>query len=290
VGAELESLLDQPDVRTARAFLEQLYHPHPYSRALHGDPASLACLDAAGCAEHHRRSLTWGGCAVVTGQVDEARVGRRLEELFGHLDQAAGELPPVPPPLGLPEVHREVLLPGSEQAHLYAGHTTVPRNHPSMPALDLLGVVLGAGAGLSGRLPERIREREGLAYTVDCATASGAGIDPGRLVVYAGTSPKTAAQAEKAVREELRRLVDEGVEKEELEEARSYLIGRDPFRRETARQWADLLAEAELYGLPTDRPGWQVERLRALRHRDVEEVARCFLRPDDVRVTLGVPG
>ncbi len=143
---------------------------------------------------------------------------------------------------------------------------------------------------MSGRLPERIREREGLAYACDVQVATGAGLEPGRLVAYAGTSPATVEQAERAMREELVRLVDDGIEQAELEDARAYLIGRDPFRRETARQWAGLLAESELYGLPTDRPEWVIETLEALTLADVEAAARRWIRLDEIKVTVGLPG
>lgn len=288
-AAELESLLDQPEARALRAFVEQLYQPHPYSRALQGDATSLARLTVADCAAYHGRAVGWGGCVVVTGEIDEDAVARRIEELFGHLD-AAAPLPPVAPPSGAAAARREVAVEDTDQAHLYVGHLTVPRAHPQLPALDVAAVVLGAGAGMSGRLPLRIREREGLAYSVDVATVAGAGLDPGRLVAYVGTSPDTVEQAERAVREELHLLVTGGVAKAEFEEARSYLIGRDPFRRETARQWADRLAEAELYGLPSDRPEWVVERLRALTRRDVENAIRAWIRPDELKVTVGLPG
>ena len=60
-------------------------------------------------------------------------------------------------------------------------------------------------------------------------------------------------------------------------------------RRETARQWADILAEAEFYGLEIDRPEWVVEKLRALRRRDAEEAARRWIHPDELKVTVGRP-
>ncbi|MEE8524257.1 MAG: pitrilysin family protein [Thermoanaerobaculia bacterium] len=291
-AAELESLLDRPEVRTARGFLDQLYHPHPYCRPIQGDADSLVRLTAADCAALHHRALDWGGCLTVTGDVDEDAVQRQLRELFGDLIDPDRESPPqpaVPPPAGLAENRREVALHSAEQAYLYAGHLTVPCTHPQAPALDIAAVVLGAGAGLSGRLPTRIREQEGLAYSVDVATTAGAGIDAGRLVVFVGTSPDTVAGAERVVREELHRLVDGGVEEDELEEARSYLIGREPFRRETARQWAEVLAEAELYGLDSDRPRRVVARLRSLTRDDVEEAVRQWIRPDEVKVTVGLP-
>ncbi len=288
-GAELESILDQPQARTGHAFLDQLYHPHAYARPLQGDRASLERLNAGDCTTFHRRLLDWGGTAVVTGDIDEVAVEKRLSEIFADLRGPAVPRPAVAPPQGRDSARVEVAAGDGDQAHLCAGHLTVARDHPQLPALEVAGVVLGAGAGMSGRLPERIREREGLAYACDVNVAAGSGLDPGRLVAYAGTSPATLEQAERAVREELARVVEDGLEQTELEDARAYLIGRDPFRRETARQWAGLLAEAELYGLPTDRPEWVVETLEALTLADVEAAVRRWIRPDEIKVTVGLP-
>ena len=288
-GAELESLFDQPEARTAQAFLDHLYRPHPYARPLQGDAASLGRLTATDCAAFHRRLLDWGGVAVVTGEIEEAAVEARLDELFADLDGPATTQPDTPVPEGRSSDRVEVAAGEGDQAHLCAGHLTVARNHSQLPALEVAGVILGAGAGMSGRLPERVREREGLAYACDVQVASGSGFEPGRLVAYAGTSPDTLKQAERAIREELARLVDGGIEPAELDDARAYLIGRDPFHRETARQWSSLLAEAELYGLPIDRPEWVVETLEGLTLADVEAAARRWIQPSAIKVTVGLP-
>ena len=91
------------------------------------------------------------------------------------------------------------------------------------------------------------------------------------------------------VREEIDQLISHGVTEAEVAEAKSYLIGREPFRRETARQWAELLAEAELYGEPVDRPEWCTKRWRQVSRNDVEAAVRRYLRPADIKVTVGIP-
>lgn len=295
---ELASLGDQPGVRTAWRFLEQLYAPHPRARPLLGSLESLESLTGADCARFHRHAAAGGACVTVAGRIDEERVALRAEEIFAPvlaLSRAAaaenlGKAPDrVPAPAGLPERRLEVALPEGDQAHLYAGCLTVARAHRDRHALEILGVVLGAGAGLTGRMPLRVREAEGLAYSVQVQTLAGAGLDPGRLVVYVGTSPATVAQAERAVREELDRLISEGVSAEEVEEARSYLLGRDPFRRETARQWADLLGEAALYGVPEDDLEWRRRELAALDAAAITRAAREHVDLERLRVTVGLP-
>src|SRR5262249_37179863 len=148
--------------------------------------------------------------------------------------------------------------------HLLMGHLTVARVDPDVPALELASVVLGSGAGLTGRIPTRIREREGLAYSAFASAVAGASLDPGRLLIHIGTSMETAARAEAAVREEIRRLLDGGLEAAEFEDARTYLLRREPFRRETPQQWADLLAQSTLYRLPYDDPEWVKQGYRSL--------------------------
>jgi zinc protease len=287
-AAELESLMDQPDVKTAWEFLDQLYAPHPRCRSLHGSVESLVGLTPADCAELHRHALGHGILATVAGVVDEDAVRDRLLGLFSTLPEAAAPYPEPPAPQGRAP-RRQVGTEAEDQAHLYIGHITIPRKHPDYAALETIAVVLGSGAGLTGRIPARIREREGLAYTTYAQTVAGSGLDPGRLVAYVGTSPATVEQAERGVIEEITRVVEEGIEESELEEARAYLLGREPFRRETARQWSDLLTEAELYGIPLDDPDWRTEELSSFDVETAREVARRHIHPDQLKVTVGLP-
>jgi zinc protease len=153
----------------------------------------------------------------------------------------------------------------------------------------LASVVLGSGAGLTGRIPGRIREREGLAYSAFASAVVGASLDPGRLLMHIGTSIETVARAESVAREELARFIEDGLTPAEFEDARTYLLGREPFRRETPQQWADLLAQSALLGLPYDDPEWVKNGYRSLDRPTVEAAIRRHLDPDRVKVTIGAP-
>ncbi len=83
--------------------------------------------------------------------------------------------------------------------------------------------------------------------------------------------------------EELARFHAEGPTAEELDEARSYLLGREPFRRETARQWADLAAVGALYGLPLEDPAWSADRIAATTAAEVAAAVARHLDPAAAR-------
>lgn len=288
-AAELESQADQADVLTGREFMAQVYAPHPRGRPLQGDPESLAALEPGHCREFHAAALGHGVVVAVAGEIDTEAVARAAARLFAGVAApaavpAAAAAPPPPRPS-----RREIVTRARDQAHLYVGRLTVPRAHPDYPALELASVVLGAGSGLTGRIPQRIREREGLAYTASADAVAGAGLDPGRLYAYVGTSPETVAQAERGVVEELARFHAEGPEPDELEEARSYLLGREPFRRETARQWADLAAVGALHGLPLEDPEWSAWQVASTTRPQVAAAVARHLDPGALAITIGLP-
>jgi zinc protease len=289
-GAELEALADEADVLTGRAFAELLYGAHPMGRPLQGSRESLARIDREACAGFHARNLARGGCVAVAGAIDEDAVAAELERLFGRLAAPGGTVttPPAPPEPGARR--REIRTRARDQAHLFVGQLTVERRHPDCAALELAAVALGAGSGLSGRIPNRIRDREGLAYHSWADAVAGAGLDRGRFVAYVGTAPASVARAERAIAEETRRLVDSGLTPREIAEARSYLLGREPFRHETARQWADLAALGEIEGLPLADPDWSRERIERTTDAEVEAALGRHLDADRLAVAVGLPG
>ena len=89
-----------------------------------------------------------------------------------------------------------------EQVHLCVGVPGYPMTHPRRFAMALLGTILGGG--MSSRLFQNIREREGLAYAVFAELQAYR--DTGSLTVYAGTARETAQQALRLVLEEFKRM------------------------------------------------------------------------------------
>ncbi len=288
-AAELEAQADQADLLTARAFAALLYAPHPKGRPLQGDPESLERLGGGDCRRFHDEALARGGWAVAAGAVDADEVQRELERAFAGLRAPRDDdfAPPPPPPSEARR--RELRTRARDQAHLFLGQLTVERAHPDFTALEIGGVTLGAGAGLSGRIVHRLRDREGLAYHAAADAVGGAGLDPGRFAAYIGTAPENLERAELVIREELTRLLADGLEPHEVDEARSYLIGREPFRRETARQWAELAAQGAVLGLPLEDESWNRERFERTDRAAVEAALRRHLDVTTLAVAVGLP-
>ena len=161
-AAELEQLADHPDVKTAWAFDKQLYGSGARGRPLQGSAESLESLDGAACGSFHGSCLERGAIVTVAGDISESAVDTKVRSLFGDLPNPRSD--PRRPIEGGGETAacQEVELEESEQAHWFGGAVTVSRRDPDYWTLGLVGIVLGAGGNLSGRITHRVRRLDGL--------------------------------------------------------------------------------------------------------------------------------
>jgi zinc protease len=167
-----------------------------------------------------------------------------------------------------------------EQLHMYLGHLGIRRTDPDYHALLAGDVILGSGPGFTDRMSRRIRDEMGLAYSVWARIARGSDLEPGLFLAYIGTSPKKRDVALAAMREEIRRFVEDGITERELDDARSYLLGSYVFGFETADLTAEHLVQMERLGLGFDYPAKFARAIRSLRREDVEAAVRRHVFPD----------
>lgn len=90
---------------------------------------------------------------------------------------------------------------------------------PDYPALVMGNYLLGSGA-LSSRLGNRIRQQEGLSYSVSSSLSVSAWDKRASLTITAICNPQNIGRVQKAAQEELDRLLRDGVATDELDQAR----------------------------------------------------------------------
>jgi predicted Zn-dependent peptidase len=217
----------------------------------------------------------------IGGQVGEG-LHDRINELLGDLSPN-GEVSPSPAQVvRTPEPRVRVRHKDSEQAHFVLGVPSLPVAHPDRYSLQILFTVLGAG--MSSRLFTEVRERRGLAYYV---YASNSGYtDAGSLYSQAGVDIKRVDEAIDTVAKELRRIVDEPVEAEELEKARNLSKGRFVLQTEDPRGAILFgLRREVLEGKATDTDD-VLAGLDAVTAEDVQRVARETLGASGLNLAL----
>jgi predicted Zn-dependent peptidase len=157
----------------------------------------------------------------------------------------------------------------TEQAHLVMGGPGLPRADERRWAFEVLNHVMGSG--MSSRLFQEVREERGLAYAVYGFKMSYS--DNGAWGVHVGTTPHQTDTALSVIRDELAKVVAEGITPEELERARGSMRGGLALSLEDANSRMVRLGRDELAGMPHLSVDERLEKLEQVTLDDVRAVA-----------------
>jgi zinc protease len=273
-----------------RALVRLLYPSrHPYHRAGSGTRRSLAAIGRRDLARFHReRYHPNGSILVLVGDVDPRCALRVAARVFGSWRKKGNPDPPPVADVAGPRrpAARAVVVPEKTQSDVVLGFVGIRRTDPDFHRVTVLNQILGA-FGLGGRLGNRIREKEGLAYSV--RSALHASVGPGPFVIRAGVHPGHVRKAVGIMREEIGRIREERVRPSELDETKTYLIGSLPLKLETHDGVASFLMAEEYFGLGPDYLGRFRKEIAAVTRDEVRDAARRLLRLDSSAVAVAGP-
>jgi predicted Zn-dependent peptidase len=128
------------------------------------------------------------------------------------------------------------------QANVLIGYQSIHGAHPDRYALGIMNTVLGGG--MSSRLYQEIREDRGLAYSTYSYQQGYS--DAGYFGLYAGSSEENAPLVIQLMREQVDRMVSEGVSQAEFDLALGNITGGLALRYESTIARMNRLLSAEI--------------------------------------------
>ena len=275
---------DSPVMRAFMKFRRLFYGKQPYAKNPLGTRETLAGLTPDDLKNAHALSMGPGGLVLaVVGDVEPLAVKQKVEELFGkfHGKAAALDIPALQP--AVKPRFDAIKDPKAKQVQIILGYPAPDDADPARHAADVLEAVLG---GMGGRLFNDLRDQRSLAYSVQpfYSSAEKAGV----FGIYMGVGPGKQKEALKGLAEHLERVRKEPPSKEEMERAKSYLVGNLAIGMQSYGAQAAVMSSNEYQGL-----GWDYYRklpgeIKAVKAGAVREIARKYLSPDSAtEVTLG---
>jgi predicted Zn-dependent peptidase len=172
-----------------------------------------------------------------------------------------------------------------QQVNVALGMYAVGRMDPKRHALRMLSVILGEA--MSSRLFQRLREEQGLVYSV----SSGAHLqrDDGVFYISAGLEPGNLGKALALIAEELRSLATRGPGAAELKRAKDYVTGQFALGLEGTSQQMFWMGDAMLTRGRVVEPKEAIERLAKVNAAAVRDVAREIYQPGRLCVSAAGP-
>jgi zinc protease len=281
---ELRSREDNPAGVAFLLFAETLYRKHPYRFDTLGTEASVSRLEPGVLSSYRVEKYPPGAVTLaVVGDVDPGEVRKLVRARLAH---AKTRRAPLAPPQEEPPEGPRVALKKMDkaQAHLVVGFPGVRLSDQERWPLEVLSAVL---SGQGGRLFVELRDKKSLAYSV--TSFSMEGVDPGYFAVYIGCGPAKLSEALAGIRAELSRCRAQPPSADELERARTHLIGTHAISLQRNSARAAVYAFDECYGLGADASAHYAERVAAVSGEEVLSVAARLLDPSREIVTLVAP-
>lgn len=283
---------DQPRALLYEQMMAVAYTGSPYKWPIVGWMNDLENMSAEDAREWYRRWYAPNNAAlVVVGDVTPEEVFALAERHFGPVPARAlpGRKPQAEPPQrGIKRV--KVKGPGELPYLLMGWHAPVIRDVVADWEPYALQVLVGVLDGSdAARLDTRLVRQERL------AVSAGASFDainrgPGMFFMDAVPAPGHDVDAlEQALRAEVRKVVENGVQEDELQRVKAQVIASQVFQRDSMFYQAMQIGMLHTVGLPFDAGDTLARRLREVTAEQVRDVARRYLVDDNLTVAVLEP-
>jgi zinc protease len=180
----------------------------------------------------------------------------------------------------------QVTIPTPDKANaVYVAGLQVPLtdSDPDYPALLAGNYVLGGGS-LSSRIADRLRQKGGLSYGAGSIFAADP-LDPlGILMIFAIYNPSNVDKVATGVDEEVKRLLRDGVQPDELERAKKGYLQQQQVMRTNDMTLAVLLTEDLYVGRTLQFQADLEAKIQALTPEAVDAALRKHIHPEQLSV------
>jgi predicted Zn-dependent peptidase len=278
---ELKMEVDNPEYMAHELFSSHFWKGHGLGRAILGTRQTIRSFDPDKLHRYFREIYSPANLLVTAaGNLSHKHLVSLAQQHLGDLKprraRGVGMVPQPHAPLVFKD--RKTV----EQVHLFVGVPSIAMPDESRFACYILNAILGGG--MSSRLFQNIREKQGLAYSVYSELALYR--DAGCMIIYAGTSMRTADRVIKSIMNEMHEAAATRVSDEELRRAKDHLKGSIVLGLEsTSSRMANLARQESYFGrfMSMDEMLRRVEQVTA---EEVQELAQRFFQPKQIAVAM----
>jgi zinc protease len=220
---------------------------------------------------------------VLVGDVDQTAVQKLAAELLGSWTTPGPYARLTSPYKKAEAINKKIETPDKENAQFEAGmRLKLSENDADYPAMVLANYMFGGS--ITARMPNRIRNREGLSYGASSRFSAPTEGDAGLFSATVSCNPVNMPKVEASFVDELKKTLREGFTQAELTEAkRAYADARKVNRSQEAAL-VGLIASHEQLGRTLLYDEQQEARIQALTVEQVNAAFRKYLDPAGVTI------
>jgi len=272
---------DNPDYLVHEIFTQNFWKDHPLGKPILGTKETVRTFEQQVVFDSYQRRFNPGNLIIAAaGNINHQRFVDLVTKHFQHMQAGTNGFHSHPPKV-VPRIimrNKKSL----EQVQICIGVPCHPIAHEKRYASYILNTVLGGG--MSSRLFQNIRERQGLVYAI--YSDLNPYRDTGCLGVYAGTSRTSASRVVESIIAEFRNLKSGPVPEEELRRCKDQLKGSLMLSLESSTARMSNLARQEMYFERFYDLDELIERIESVTADDLQNLANDFFRTENIAVTV----
>ena len=272
--AQLQAQRSNPQFLAAERFNRAIYGEHPAS-LVQPPIEALRALTPDSLKQFHQTYYRPNNAILaVTGDVTMKELMPKLEKAFG--DWQKGDVPatkiPTVAALSKPGVFL-IDRPGSVQTVLTLGNVGIERTNPDYFAVLVMNQIFGGGP--QARLFTNLREDKG--YTYGAYSGFGGSKYAGTISASSEVRTEVTEGALKEFMYEIKRMRDEKVPADELENAKRSIIGGFALSLEQPQALLSNIITQKLYNFPAAYWDDYPQRVAKITAEDVQRAAQKYL-------------
>src|SRR5690348_959956 len=272
---------DNPDYLVHEIFTQNFWKDHPLGLPILGTRDTVRRFERTPVLESYGKKFVPSNMIITAaGHLDHDRFVDLVRDHFEGMKPASNGMHSAPPKI----VSRIILRnkKSLEQVQICVGVPSYPITHEKRHSSYILNTLLGGG--MSSRLFQNIRERQGLAYAI--YSDLNPYRDTGCLSVYAGTSKASATKVVECIVSEFSKLKKEMVPADELRRAKDQLKGSLMLSLESSTARMSNLARQEMYFDRFYGLDELIEKIEAVTAEELQTLANTFFQTDNIAVTI----
>jgi len=282
---EINMCKDSPSQEVAMLIDELLWPKHPLGRDIAGNKESVAAITRDMMLDYLSRQYQPGNTLLaIAGNIQHQEMLAAVSKTLGNWTDRQ----PRHECLAYKEQPGDRLrieTRETEQVQLCLALPGISLFHPERFTLGLLNTVLGEG--MSGRLFTEIRDKLGLAYSINSYVEHFH--DTGSITISAGVETKNLQLAIKAILEELAKLKEIMVPEAELAKAKELSKGRLLLRMEDSRSVAAWLGGQGILTGRIFRVDEVISIIDAITTDNLQQLAKELLSDKQLRLAVVGP-
>jgi predicted Zn-dependent peptidase len=279
---EINMREDIPMHKVHEVFMELVYGDQPAGWSVAGTKETVLAVNRNKISDYRQKHyVPEATTIVVAGAFKEKEMLKKLDKMFGSVQKSlkTGKKKVV----DFQDKPRVALhTKQSDQTHMVLGFRAFDMFDKRKYALDVLCDILGGG--MSSRLFQKVREELGAVYYVSCG--SSLLTDHGFVAISAGVDNKKTEIVVKAILEEINKIKNKLVSKEELQKSKNHITGRLMIGLETSDSIAEFFGSQELFKEKILTPEQLAKKIKSVKAQDILALAKEIFQNNKLNLAL----